>query len=588
MKNFLLFIIDSLNYSHVKEHPELMPFLDKISKSSIVCTNMFSQAPYTEAAVMNIYCGQNVLDNGGYLKRFKHAPHTVFEIMKEHGFTTYYNSFQPQCYPSSLRRGIDYIYYNVGYDLSALWSYRLYHYADLYVKKLLNDDDWANLIDIFDDNFSEWLLFINDIIDSAEACSMIIENAPQYDALNTKNELMKEYEKYQAEKKEYILSVLTESTNHNLFKLPAFIQTRKIKDRDRIPQIQALFKPLIKDIQHQNLKLNLKNGKGFANGPIRKFKTFVRKPSKDTYKNLLKSIYLSLNLLFDFDLKQRLSNDFDSFKNAPSAKTHIDHYMNWIQNHSQEKTFACIHVDDIHNPEEFFTYDSSDMELLQSEVEMAKQTIGNLPRGYSGSISHDLSLRYIDSIIEYLFNQLDTSGILEDTCVMITADHGFSFSGNPLRDSFVINLYLENYNVPFVIYNSGLPDKQIAGIQMTKDIPATIYALAGITDKIKGLTGQSVVGGSGHEFAMIEYCGGGCPDLSRRELKIAAFDKEYFVGTLCSLNDYFGWDKVTEVYDLNKDPKQEHNLSDQRLPDKYNYLYEAIGRRLADLKKQQS
>ena len=61
-------------------------------------------------------------------------------------------------------------------------------------------------------------------------------------------------------------------------------------------------------------------------------------------------------------------------------------------------------------------------------------------------------------------------------------------------------------------------------------------------------------------YFQIEYCGGGCPDLTRRELKIAAFDKSHFVGTLCSLNDELSMDYVTEIYDLDEDPKQLRNL----------------------------
>jgi len=95
MQRILLFIIDSLNFSRLRDNGKsLMPFLYRLSREGISCENMFSQAPYTEAAVMNIYCGQSVLENGGYLKRFKCAKKTIFEAMKENGYTTYYNSFQ--------------------------------------------------------------------------------------------------------------------------------------------------------------------------------------------------------------------------------------------------------------------------------------------------------------------------------------------------------------------------------------------------------------------------------------------------------------------------------------------------------------
>ena len=107
-KNYLFFIIDSLNYSHLKESSvNLMPFLQELKERGIYCDYVFSQAPYTEAAVMNLYCGQDVLQNNGYLFRFKDAKTTLFEEMQKAGYITYYNSYQPQCHPSSVRRGVD-------------------------------------------------------------------------------------------------------------------------------------------------------------------------------------------------------------------------------------------------------------------------------------------------------------------------------------------------------------------------------------------------------------------------------------------------------------------------------------------------
>ena len=171
-------------------------------------------------------------------------------------------------------------------------------------------------------------------------------------------------------------------------------------------------------------------------------------------------------------------------------------------------------------------------------------------------MTHDLSLRYMDNVIRYLYEQLEGSGLLEDTCVLICADHGFSFSGNPLRDSAVVNLYLENYSIPCVITGSGLPERQITDLRSSKDIPATLCYLAD-QQVPEAFTGTPVTSETGYPCVQIEYCGGGCPDIFRRELKIAAFDKNYFVGTLGTLHNEL---QVTEIYDLQKDPHQMKNL----------------------------
>jgi len=233
----------------------------------------------------------------------------------------------------------------------------------------------------------------------------------------------------------------------------------------------------------------------------------------------------------------------------------------------------------------FFTYDTDSVELLSKEKEMALDVISKLPKTYYGSVSHDLSLRYIDSIIEYLFDQLQSKALLEDTCIIITADHGFSFAGNPVRDSFVINLYLENYNIPCYIYNSGREAQVIDRICTSKDIPATICDLA-FGGKATGFTGHSLFDGYEYPNVMIEYCGGGCPDISRRELKIAAFDKKWFVGALATVNDEITDDKITEIYDLENDPRQMYNLSAKTDKMNIQYLIDVIKARYTELKNQ--
>lgn len=584
-KNYLLFIIDSLNYSHVKDSPiELMPFLNELKKKGVSCENMYSQAPYTEAAVMNLYCGQDVLQDGGYLFRFKTAKKTIFEVMQEHGYKTYYNSYQPQCHPSSVRRGVDDIFYNVGYDLGALWTYRLGHYADVYKSGELTEKDYDTLYEIFYDNFSEWLRFVDDVLKDDISVSLIKNNDAEYKPEEVKAAVEAQYAEFKKDNKKYIESILSSGQSHPLFLIPAYVQHNKIKDRTVPEKVKKEFLPLLKRIKRMDTRLNLKNAKGLFKGPARKFGRFVKHPGKATFKEIAKSAYLVVNEVSDMDLYQRVEEDCDWFKNAPSGRTHIDHYIDWARKQDKSQPyFACIHIDDIHNPEEFFTYDSENMDLLREEKKNAEALLDKVPSSYHGSLTHDLSLQYIDNVIKYLYDQLSKEKLLEDICITICADHGFSFSGNPLRDSFVINLYLENYNIPCVITGAGIEGLSINKLCTSKDIPATIceLALGYIPDEF---TGKSIIGDYEYPCVDIEYCGGGCPDLSRRELKIAAFNKSYFIGTLGRLDDTIDAKTITEVYDLVADPSQEINLVKKQ----YNYelvypLIKAIEKRKKEI-----
>lgn len=586
-KNYLFFIIDSLNYSHLKESSvNLMPFLQELKERGIYCDYVFSQAPYTEAAVMNLYCGQDVLQNNGYLFRFKDAKTTLFEEMQKAGYITYYNSYQPQCHPSSVRRGVDYLYYNVGYDQSALWSYRIQHYADLYKTGNITDKDFLVLEEIFNDNFTEWLRFIEDIINQDDSTSLIINNAPKYEPFKVKKQVGAEYVLFKTDPKKYIEEVLEIGKDHRLFSIPAYVQNGKIQNRDMVLQIREEMAPLFKRIKAMDMRLNLRNCRGLLKGPIKKFGALIKHPGKSAYKEFLKSGYLVANELKDLDLFQRIDEDCDWFKNAPSGRTHIDHYLKWAEQHQADGPhFACIHIDDIHNPEVFFTYDAEDMELIRGERAAAEEVLNQIPKSYYGSLTHDLSLRYMDNVLRYLYGELERRGMLENTCIAICADHGFSFSGNPLRDSFVINLYLENYNIPCVFTGTGLEHKNIDKLRTSKDIPATLCDLA--TGHVPNeFSGHSLLEDYEYPEVQIEYCGGGCPDLSRRELKLAAFDKTYFVGTLCTLEDKLEDEKITEVYDLVKDPKQLHNLRHGKYDEtKVKNLLEHIEKRRVEICK---
>lgn len=561
-KNIILLLIDSMNNSHIKESSiELTPFINSLKKQGVYCENIYSQAPYTEAANMSIYCGMDVLDYGGYMFRYKDAPQTIFEVMKKAGYQTYYNDFQPQCHPSSVRRGIDAIFYSVGYDLEALWSYRLSHYANLYKTSGLREEDYFVLEEIFEDNLKEWIQFVDDLINHNESTNMICHNTSNYNSVEVKQQVLKQYKLFCQDKRNYINDVLLNGKKHDVFKISPFRQDYKTKDREVVQWVRKAYKPLIKKIKRMDFILNIRNCKGLWKGPTRKLKSFIKQPNKPQWKDFLKSGYLVWNQLFDSDLIKRIKKDCDDFKNAPSLRTHIDHYINWAVNQKEEVPhFAFMHVDDIHNPEVFFTYDSSDKVLLEKELRDAEELLRKIPNDYYGSLSHDLSLQYIDNVIHYLYDELKRTQLDKSTYLCICADHGFSFSGNPLRDSFVINFYLENYNIPLIITGPGLCKREILGLHASKDIPATLCGLAEIEvpEEFKGI--DLLHSEESYPVLQIEYCGGGCPDLSRRELKLAAYDKKYFVGVLVKLDDNISSLNITEIYNLQKDPKQYHNL----------------------------
>ena len=76
----------------------------------------------------------------------------------------------------------------------------------------------------------------------------------------------------------------------------------------------------------------------------------------------------------------------------------------------------------------------------------------NAVKSFSGSLTYQLSLRYVDLNIQRLFEKLQQIGELKKTTIFNPADHGSSYTFNPIRDVVVNNFYKESYRPPLLIW----------------------------------------------------------------------------------------------------------------------------------------
>lgn len=223
---------------------------------------------------------------------------------------------------------------------------------------------------------------------------------------------------------------------------------------------------------------------------------------------------------------------------------------------------SYVHIDDAHFPENFFTYDTKDLKLIEEDFKRINTYLNNIPKGYKGSISYDLSLMYCDNIIKNIFKFLEKEKILNDTSIVITADHGFSYYFSPVREKYVISSYRENYNVPFIVWSKDIKNKMINNYCSTKDIPVTLLDLVDI--KIpKVFKGQSLLESKGQDYALLEYMGGGCPDIYRRPIILGVRTDNYDVVMEVYINKKFIDNEIKEVYNIRKDPFEYDNLFKQ-------------------------
>ena len=164
-KNVLFIVIDSVTNDILfnKNTSSLCaPFLNELRKKSISGDKMFSEAPYTEAALMCLLGGIDTMDNGGYMERFKDKT-CVLEVFRNNGYKVFHNNYYPSIYPSYMAPGYDERKYIEGFQFSHIWDYRLKYYSEIFEKNEINNKEYKILADMLDDNFKNWIIYLEKI-----------------------------------------------------------------------------------------------------------------------------------------------------------------------------------------------------------------------------------------------------------------------------------------------------------------------------------------------------------------------------------------------------------------------------------------
>ena len=80
----------------------------------------------------------------------------------------------------------------------------------------------------------------------------------------------------------------------------------------------------------------------------------------------------------------------------------------------------------------------------------------------------------------------------------------------------------------------------------------------------KDFKGLNLLKDKGRSYALLEYMGGGCPDIYRRPINLGVRTNNYFVRLDAFINKDFNENKIIEVYDLIHDPFENNNLYNKK------------------------
>lgn len=141
---------------------------------------------------------------------------------------------------------------------------------------------------------------------------------------------------------------------------------------------------------------------------------------------------------------------------------------------------------DVYDPPEPFRSrfaDSAPVAALDENQRLTQAQVKPRMDLYDGAIA------YLDDQVGVMLDSLERRGLLENTIVIITADHGEEFAEHGMNDHGV-SLYRPALEVPLIVV---YPPKVPAGVRVpapvgTRDLPATIAELAGADPVFEGVS----------------------------------------------------------------------------------------------------
>ena len=178
----------------------------------------------------------------------------------------------------------------------------------------------------------------------------------------------------------------------------------------------------------------------------------------------------------------RFNRVFDTHYSAErrSAASITQSFLAWQRKHDGRPFFAFLNMFDAHEPYNppspwNTKFGESQHRRITFDAPPTDGMVRDLHNAYDGGIA------YLDDQLRVLLEELERRGVLDNTVVIVTSDHGEHFGEHGLIDHGN-SLYAPLLHVPLVI---RLPGAQAAGTRVAaavslRDIAATINDLAGI------------------------------------------------------------------------------------------------------------
>lgn len=556
-RNIILLVIDTLSYKVLEQYPfpEELFLNNYIKKHSILYENVYTQGPYTEASMNGVAYGQRALDGGTYM--FGHAcfSHSFVDNIHEK-YNTFCSGMSCRLFIDNCYKSFDkfhYHYYSPTVLSTLNWT-RLEHFINLNKKRSLTSNEIGCISTLLSYSISHTLKFLenykNKQYETSLSNNYIIEKKAD-DLLEKVNALQQSYEN---DKVSLINDVLEEKINIGALELDyqvpyeetntalsffknyssKLLKIVKKKYRHNFQTIMWLFSN-IKTIKTSGLKEFLKN-----EIKILKFPSSQKLKLTKTYNELINGITKKKPISFDRCIPEILSFIKDNIS-------------------SKKPFFVYCQPDDFHPTPVFWSYDSNDLNKIKIEFDEAL-SLANKIKKQNCNFFEFLSIRYIDSKIKTLFQELDKMNLLNNTDVIITADHGsWEYGDYPSTRKLIMTE--ERSHIPCYFFRLNQMQKKDYNLHLNYSLPNTILKYEGF-DTDNYFYGKAFSEDK-NEFLLIENLGFGCPDIYNVPIRYVVLNNRYKLLIVTSLKDCISSKNCIELFDRKKDCLERFNILKQ-------------------------
>ena len=236
------------------------------------------------------------------------------------------------------------------------------------------------------------------------------------------------------------------------------------------------------------------------------------------------------------DRSRGLARGFDVYSDVPQSDRQrrgdavVDEAVRWLETAASSPFFLWTHLYDAHRPYE-----------------------APAPYATSSADPYVAELVFADAQLGRLMSALERAHVIDRTLIVVTADHGESLGEHGERDHGIF-VYDNVLRVPLIIHAPGVVPRRVSDVAQLTDILPTVLDFAGLGwPAVDGVSLRAVMNGQ-HE-----------PD--RPAYAESLYATRFGWSALRALEDerfkYIDAPRQ-ELYDLSRDPFEEHNIAAER------------------------